>query len=60
MVPHFRDELYRDVKTPGYKLLGHIIRGLNLRGHNVGGRIVPVPPFTLGGGGTSTWRSLDN
>jgi hypothetical protein len=43
MVPHFTDETYEDVKTPGYNVLGHIIRGLNIRGHNVQGSMVPVP-----------------
>jgi hypothetical protein len=26
MVPHFRDEMYRDVKTPGYNVQRHIVR----------------------------------
>jgi hypothetical protein len=42
MVQHFRDEMYRDVRTPGYN-----VRGLNVQGHNVRGRIVHVP--TRGG-----------
>jgi hypothetical protein len=43
MVPHFTDETYEDVKTPGYNIWGSIIRGLNVRGHNVKGSMVPVP-----------------
>jgi hypothetical protein len=42
MDPHFRDEMYGDVKTPGYNVQGRIVRGLNVRG-----RIVPVPKYTL-------------
>jgi hypothetical protein len=41
MVPHFRDETYRDIKALGYNVRGCIIRGLNVQGHNVQGRIVP-------------------
>ncbi len=40
MVPHFRDETYG---TPGYYVQGRIIWGINVQGHNVQGRIVPVP-----------------
>jgi hypothetical protein len=48
MVPHFRDEMYGDVKMPVYNVQGRIVRRLNVRGHdvrghNVRGRIVPVP-----------------
>jgi hypothetical protein len=43
MVPHFSDETYEDVKTPGYKVRGRIIRGLNVREHKVRGHIIPVP-----------------
>jgi hypothetical protein len=43
MVPHFRDESYRDVKTPGYNVRECILQGLNLQGRNIWGRIVPVP-----------------
>jgi hypothetical protein len=37
----FRDETYGDVKTSGTN-----VQGRNLRGHNVWGRLVPVPPRT--------------
>jgi hypothetical protein len=40
MVPHFRDETYG---TPGYYVQGRIIWRINVQGHNVQGRIVPVP-----------------
>jgi hypothetical protein len=43
MVPQFRDETDGDIKTPGYKVRGHIVWGLNVQGYNVRGRIVPVP-----------------
>ncbi len=42
MVPHLRDETYRDFKTQGYNVRG-IVRALNVGGHNVRGHIVPVP-----------------
>jgi hypothetical protein len=45
MVPHFRDEMYGDIKTPGYNVRGRVEQGLNIRGHNVGGRIIPVPTY---------------
>jgi hypothetical protein len=43
MVPYCRDETYGDVKMPRYNIRGRIIRELNVLGHNVQGRIVPVP-----------------
>jgi hypothetical protein len=36
MVPNFRDEMYWDVKTPGYNVRGHSEQGLNVQG-----RIIP-------------------
>jgi hypothetical protein len=54
IVPHFRDETYGDVKTPGYNVQGSIIRGLNVRESNVWGHIVPVPTNTL----HRNWRPL--
>jgi hypothetical protein len=35
MAPHFRDEMYRDVKMLGYNVRGLIIQGLNIGGHYV-------------------------
>jgi hypothetical protein len=36
MGPHFRDEMYGDVKTPLYNVRGHSEWGLNVQG-----RIIP-------------------
>jgi hypothetical protein len=47
MVPHFMDETYGDVKTTENNVRGHIVRGLNIRGHNLWGRMVPVPLLLL-------------
>ncbi len=43
MVSHFRDETYGDVKTPGYNIRGCNVQVLTVQGHNVRGRIVPIP-----------------
>jgi hypothetical protein len=43
MVTHFRDERYGDIKMPRYYERGRIEWGLNIQGHNIRGRIVPVP-----------------
>jgi hypothetical protein len=43
MVPHFRDETYGDVKTPGYNVRGRIVREFNVLGQNVREHIVSVP-----------------
>jgi hypothetical protein len=45
--PHFTDEMYVDVKTPEYNIRGLIIPGLNVQGHNVRGRIIPLPQSRL-------------
>jgi hypothetical protein len=42
MIPYFRDETYRDVKTLGYNIRGHILWGINVQGHNILGCIIDV------------------
>ncbi len=37
------DETYGDVKMPGYNVRGRIVWGLDIQGHYVQGRIIPVP-----------------
>jgi hypothetical protein len=51
MVPHFRDETYGDVKTPGFNVWGRIIPGIK--------RIVPVPDTVGVQGGDMVGRGND-
>jgi hypothetical protein len=39
MIPHFRDEMYRDVKTPGENVRERIVGGLSVRGINIRGHM---------------------